>query len=228
MSVGKLSASDVKITWAWLFLQKFFEYRQLSDINCFTLGERLIQVLWPQEFALPIERTKIVEEDAALLSWYVEKLDVFTYFLTDCGKIDDRLISNHACVWTSSDAARWILSKFEQNSFNAWSSRFLRLEARPGNGRSISPIFIESLSSSSSIGSLSDVKFVSTKVSLVRQKDEKCETSLLRVVFWYHLLSLMVSGLKPAWSSASVNRSGFITSSLNSWSTLCLEEARDS
>ena len=73
-------------------------------------------------------------------------------------------------MWTSSDAARWILSEFEQNSFNAWSYRILRLETRPGNGRSISPIFIESLSSSSSIGSLSDVKFVSTKVSLVRLK----------------------------------------------------------
>ena len=39
-------------------------------------------------------------------------------------------------------------------------------------------------------------------------------TSLLRVVFWYHVLTLMVSGLKPAWSSASVNLSGYITSSL--------------
>ena len=68
----------------------------------------------------------------------------FTYFLTDCGKIDDRLKSNLACVWTT-DAARWILSEFKQNSFNAWSSRILRLETRPGNGRSISPIFIESL-----------------------------------------------------------------------------------
>ena len=85
-------------------------------------------------------------------------------------------------------------------------------------------MYIASLSSSSSIGSLSDVKFVSTKVSLVRLKDEKCETSPLSVVFRYHLLSLIASGLTPAWSGVSVNLSGFITSSLKSRSTLCLKK----
>ena len=79
-------------------LPKFLSNDKLSDINCFTLGCRLIQVLWLPEFALPIEGTQIVEEDAALLSWYEEKLDVFTHFLKDCEKIDDRLKSNHACV----------------------------------------------------------------------------------------------------------------------------------
>ena len=46
--------------------------------------------------------------------------------------------------------------------------------------------------------------------------EEKCEMSPLRVASWYHLLTLIVSGLKPALSSASVSRSGFITSSSNS------------
>ena len=42
------------------------------------------------------------------------------------------------------------------------------------------------------------VFLTSTQVSLVRLKDETCETSPLRVVSWYHLLTLMVSGFKPA------------------------------
>ena len=58
---------------------------------CFIFGDRLIQVLWSPEITLPIERSQIVEEDAAFVSWYVEKLNVFTYFLTDCGKIDVQL-----------------------------------------------------------------------------------------------------------------------------------------
>ena len=55
-------------------------------------------------------------------------------------------------------------------------------EAPLGNGGAISPIFIASHSSSSSIGYLTDVQSVSTKASLARLKDEKCETSSLRVV----------------------------------------------
>ena len=90
----------------------------------------------------------------------------------------------------------------------------------------ISPIFIASLSSSSSIASLSDVKLVSTQLSLVRLKDEKCETSPLSVASWYHLLTLMVSGLSLPRPGASVNLSGFITSSFNSRSTLCLEKSQ--
>ena len=68
-----------------------FKYGRSRDIKIFTFGSRLIQVLWFPEFTLPIEGTEIVEEDAALVSWYVDELNVFTYFLTDCGKIDDRL-----------------------------------------------------------------------------------------------------------------------------------------
>ena len=62
------------------------------------------------------------------------------------------------------------LVRVRAKSFNAWSSRILGLETRPGNGGGKSPLFIARLSSPSSIGSFSDVKFVSTTVSLVRLK----------------------------------------------------------
>ena len=35
--------------------------------------------------SIPFERTQIVEEDAALVGWYEDKLNVVTWSLTDCG-----------------------------------------------------------------------------------------------------------------------------------------------
>ena len=48
----------------------------------------------------------------------------------------------------------------------------------------------------------------------------------LSVASWYHLLTLMISGLALPRSGASLNLSGFITSSFNSRSTLCPGESQ--
>ena len=172
----------------------------------------------------PIERTQIVEEDAALVSWYEETLDVFTHFshrlwkdrwstkIKPCLCVNIIRCSTVHLVQVRAEFVQCLILGLENSSWQ-WRRHITDLHREPFF------IIFNRLS-------LSDVKFVSTKVSLVRLKDEKCETSPLRVVFRYHLLTLIVSGLTPAWSSVSVNLSGFITSSLKSISTLCLKKSQ--
>ena len=46
---------------------KFFEKWHICDIELFTFGNRLVQVLWLPEFTLPLKGNHIVVENATLV-----------------------------------------------------------------------------------------------------------------------------------------------------------------
>ena len=131
----------------------------------------------------PIERTQIVEEDAALVSWYEETLDVFTHFshrlwkdrwstkIKPCLCVNIIRCSTVHLVHVRAEFVQCLILGLENSSWQ-WRRHITDLHRGPFF------IIFRRLS-------LSDVKFVSTKVSLVRLKDEKCETSPLRVVYRY-------------------------------------------
>ena len=148
-----------------------------------------------------------------MLHWYVGTLHGSTFF-TIFSQIADTN-QNLVRVMASSEVARCMLAEFGWAQCNSWSSRILGLATRLGNGGCISPRFIASLSSSSSVCSRSwyDVLSVPLKTLLTRLEDEKWESSSSRVVSCYLLLTFMVSWSILAFSGASVSRSGFIISS---------------
>ena len=59
---------------------KFFEKCHICDLELFTFGNTLVQVLWSPEFTLPVEGTHVVEENATLVRGHVEKFNVCTCF----------------------------------------------------------------------------------------------------------------------------------------------------
>ena len=62
----------------------------------FTFGNGLVQVLWLPEFTLPVEGTHIVEKNATLVRWHVEKFNMCTCF---CHKLwEDRSAIIKPCL----------------------------------------------------------------------------------------------------------------------------------
>ena len=184
-SVGKLSASAVRITCPFLFPKIPWEVTHLQYCTFIFCKRGLFRFSGFRNSLFRLKEPTLLKR---MLHKYVGALKSWTFvplFLTACGK-DDRLYSNHSCVYLSPRVVRCTLSEFEWNSCYGRSSRILGFSTRWDNNGGKSPLFIASLSSTRSMGSRAWYDALSTpvKISYTPVGDGEWGSSSSRVDSW--------------------------------------------